>query len=419
MIDTTMHEQISEHRENGTDEKEQQLIPFTPPPQCEPAEEPAAPPRRGLSHLFTFVCAVFCILTVTVAGINLAVLAGRTSTDAIALRLANRTLLGLGTLTIRAPGADTLPLPPVDLSDNGTADAPDNVSDDTPPDSTAAEETPSIPADRYPIAEADVSSEDIHTLFNETTYQPDTAALLAAALPFPVFPLNNAGGGTEEPYILILHTHGTEAFSPEGSDTYAKEDTFRSANTEENIVAVGAVMADTFREAGIPVLHCTEMFDRESYQDSYSRAAAAIRAYLLEYPSIQIVLDVHRDSIIRADMTKIRPVTTVDGASVAQFMIVAGTDFKGANHPDWEKNLSFALKIQENLTARAERFTRAINLRGAGFNQQYTHGSLLLEVGSCGNTLTEAKRAGALAAIAIADVVTDGNCTLTLSDIFP
>ena len=238
-------------------------------------------------------------------------------------------------------------------------------------------------------------------------------------LPFADLDEHMKKHGSEEPYILILHTHATESFAPEGADTYTKSDPFRSDDISENVVAVGAVMAETFEKAGIPVIHVTEMFDLQSYQDSYSRAAAAIRRYIEQYPSIQIVLDVHRDSVIQADMTKIRPVTTVDGKETAQFMTVVGTDFKGANHPEWTNNLNFALKIQQALTARANRFTRAINLRGAGFNQQYTDGSLLLEVGSCGNTLTEAKRAGTLAAIAIADVVSGGKCSLTVSDILP
>jgi stage II sporulation protein P len=176
-------------------------------------------------------------------------------------------------------------------------------------------------------------------------------------------------------------------------------------------------MADVFEAAGIPVLHCTEMFDRESYSDAYTLSSAAVRKYLTEHPSIRIVLDVHRDSIIRSDKTKIRPVTKVNGADTAQFMIVAGTDFKGANHPDWRDNLNFALKIQKELTGVSDSLCRAVNLRGAGFNQQYVSGSLLLEIGSCGNSLTEAKRTAVWAAAAITDVVSAIPCGITPEDI--
>ena len=220
-----------------------------------------------------------------------------------------------------------------------------------------------------------------------------------------------------EPVVLIIHTHGTESYAAEGQTSYTEGESFRDTDIGGNVVAVGAVMADTFAAAGIPVLHCLEMFDRESYSDAYVRSAAAVREYLAEHPSIRIVLDVHRDSINRSDKTKIRPVTDVNGADTAQFMIVTGTDFKGANHPDWQDNLNFALKIQSRMTEVSDRLCRAVNLRGAGFNQQYASGSLILEIGSCGNTLTEAKRTAVWAAAAIADTVTAIPCGITPEDI--
>lgn len=400
-------------------------IPLLPPPEPRPSDHPpaadpakdASPPRQTASHLFTLICALFCILAVTAAGINLILLGGRTSPADLLLRLANNAFLGCAVLQTAENPAEP-PVPPAGDT-NAPAEPP---ADPTSPETAAPETAAPVPdADpvRFPVAEADLSCESVHALFNETEYTPDTAALLAAPLAFPGYEAFRAQYGEEAPYILILHTHGTEGFLPEGADTYTMSDPFRTSDTAQNAVAVGAVMAETFRAAGIPVIHDTEMYDLTSYQDSYSRAAAAIRRHLKENPTVRIVLDVHRDSVIRADMTKIRPTVTVDGVKAAQFMIVTGTDFKGADHPDWTENLSFALKIQNSLLTNVPGFARAVNLRGAGFNQQYTAGSLLLEVGSCGNTLTEAKRAGVLAAIAIADTVTEGGCRLTLSDILP
>ena len=383
-------------------ETERRLVLYTPP-----AKRKGTPIRH---RILSFACAFFCVFSAAIGGINTATYVQRTSMEGIVLRLGNFALFGLGTITVQKEKP---------LQNFPSTDVPDESDTLPPPESANGESAEDAQTVRYPIQAADIGGKDLHALLNETTYEPDTEALLSSALPFPDLSEHMEKYGPDAPYILILHTHGTESFSPEGADTYTTSDSFRSNDVSKNIVAVGAVMAETFERAGIPTLHVTEMFDEQSYQDSYSRAAAAIREYIKEYPSIQIVLDVHRDSIIRADMTKIRPVTTVDGKDTAQFMTVVGTDFKGANHPDWTKNLSFALKIQENLMERADRFARTVNLRGAGFNQQYTNGSLLLEVGSCGNTLTEAKRAGALAAIAIADVVSGGKCTLTVSDILP
>ncbi len=386
-----------------------------PPPKSEAVSE-AGPAPSTASHLFTFVCALFCILTVTVAGINIAAAAGRTSLNEIVRRLADRAFLGCAVLTVTEKKEEP-PLPETDVLPPADTGIPAETEPPIPP---SGEITPPAGGKEYPIEAADLTGTgSIHALFNETSYEPDTAALLSAALPFPDLTAHRSLYGRDAPYILILHTHGTESFAPEGADTYTESDAFRCTDTTENVVAVGTVMAETFREAGIPVVHLTEMFDFASYNEAYTRSAAAVRKALAEYPSIQIVLDVHRDSVIRTDKTKIRPVTTVNGTQAAQFMLVVGTDFKGADHPAWQDNLNFALKIQNTLIGTVPKFARSVNLRGAGFNQQYAPGSLLLEVGSCGNTLDEAKRAGVLAAIAIAEVVTPGGCDLTMSDILP
>lgn len=376
---------------------------------CAPLITPR-PKRRLARALGVLLCTLSSMFFITVVFLLALSAAHRAQEHAVFLRLAESAFSGGAAFSVSEKEKDK-PLFP-----EAAETAPESAESPLPP---PASETQPAETDRYPIAPADLSTDDVHALFNETDYEPDTAALLAAPLPFPDFASWAAEYGAGEPYILILHTHGTESYAPEGSDTYKTTDSFRSHDRTENVVAVGDAMTETFEAAGIPVLHCTEMFDAESYQSSYSRASAAIRQILAEHPSIQIVLDVHRDSIIRADLTRLRPVTEADGAPCAQFMIVAGTDFKGADFPNWRDNLSFALKIQNTLLSRTDRFVRAINLRGAGFNEHYRAGSLLLEVGSCGNTLAEAKRAGVTAAIAIADVVTGGGCIVEVSDILP
>lgn len=372
---------------------------------------------RILHRLGVLASALLCLVfTAAVFLLSLSA-ASKIDPSRAALRLAEEAFLGLAYFEIRGdePAGETEFPFPADSTDMPDITAPAETESPVP---NLPEITEPVTPAEYPIRQTDLScGADVHALFNETDYKPDTNALLAADLPFPDFSDWQAEYGSGDPYILILHTHGTEAYSPEGARTYTTEDSFRSRNRAENVVAVGTVMAETFEAAGIPVLHCTEMFDAQSYQESYSRAAAAIRTYLEKYPSIQIVLDVHRDSVIRADLSRMQPVTEIGGEEYAQFMIVTGTDFKGANHPLWRNNLNFALKIQKNLIGRADSFVRAVNLRGAAFNEQYRTGSLLLEVGSCGNTLSQAKRAGVLAAIAIADVVTGGGCVVEVRDI--
>ena len=371
----------------------------------------------GILHrIGILLCALSCLVCISVVFLIALSAASETDLRIHALHLAEQAFLGMGMAEHsadipRADGTDFV-FPSAD-----TADPIPDAGMDTEAEPDTTDLPPTLSEGHYPIRQTDLScGTDITALFNETSYTPDTYALLEAPLPFEDFGTWAAQYGTDAPYILILHTHGTEAYSPENAVGYDTADTFRSPNTEENVVAVGTVMARTLEEAGIPTLHCTALFDAASYQEAYSRAAAAIRTYLLKYPSIRIILDVHRDSIVRADQTRMQPVTTIGDTEYAQFMIVTGTDHRGADFPRWTDNLNFALKLQSALMERSNSLVRAINLRGAAFNGQYAPGSLLLEVGSCGNTLTQAKRTGVLAAIAVAELV-KGRCTLTVNGI--
>ncbi len=209
----------------------------------------------------------------------------------------------------------------------------------------------------------------------------------------------------DEPLVLIIHTHGTEAFAPEGAVSHLPESTQRSTDINENIVAVGSVMADILNEAGIPTIHCEIMHDLESYTNSYNYAADTIQKYLRQYPSIQYVFDVHRDAIIRTGGDIVKPVSLIDGKVAAQVMLLVGTNEKGADHPDWNENMTVAVNLQNKLTHSYANFARPINIRGASFNEQFTPGSLLIEIGSSGNTLSEAKYAAELLTYSIIDMI--------------
>ena len=254
----------------------------------------------------------------------------------------------------------------LDETEPQAEDEPQDAESDSPvmPVKSAAE------VRTYPIVEMDLSSKADGGLsfHNETAYSPDAAALLASALPIRSPDETAESYGDDAPLVLILHTHGTESYSPEGSSEYDDTQTFRSEDVSENVVAVGAVMADVLQENGINTIHCTIMHDKDSYRDSYSRSLETIKSFIKEYPSIQYIFDVHRDSVIQSDRTCIRPVTEIDGVEAAQFMTVVGTNFKGADHPNWEKNLALAVRLQSKLAEKYTNFVRSINLRSAGFN---------------------------------------------------
>lgn len=207
------------------------------------------------------------------------------------------------------------------------------------------------------------------------------------------------------PQILIMHTHATEAYTQDGTDCYTASDTYRTTDEEYNMLRVGEEIKAVLEEAGYSVLHDTELYDYPNYTGSYARARAGIQAYLEEYPTISLVLDVHRDALIDSDGTSYKVVTTVDGEKTAQVMLVMGTDAGGLEHPNWRGNLAFALQVQQAMLSIDTTFPRPINLRSSRFNQDMTSLSMLVEVGSCGNTLQEAIRGGRLFARSLAEAL--------------
>ncbi|PKM62905.1 MAG: hypothetical protein CVU97_03020 [Firmicutes bacterium HGW-Firmicutes-21] len=217
------------------------------------------------------------------------------------------------------------------------------------------------------------------------------------------FPIENKVNS--DPLVLIVHTHGTESYLPSGVDYYTAEETFRSEEQAKTVVAVGAVLAAELNSKGIVTLHDTEMHDRVSYSASYGNSKKAVSEALAKYPSIKYVIDLHRDAVFTSDGVNQKPITEINGQQVAQIMLVIGTNQGGANHPDWKNNLTVGVKLQGILNNDYPTLARPIQLRTASFNQQLATGSLLLEVGSCGNTIDEAKNAAKLFAASFAKMI--------------
>lgn len=195
---------------------------------------------------------------------------------------------------------------------------------------------------------------------------------------------------SEGPQILIMHTHATEAYTMDGKDQYTPSDTARTTDEDYNMIRVGEEMKAVFADMGLEAIHDTTLYDYPGYNGSYARSLKGIQGYLERYPTISIVLDVHRDALIAADGTAIKLTQQVDGETAARVMLVVGTDDGGLDHPNWRENLAMAVQIQSRMLMEDRGFPRALNLRSQRFNQHMTPGSLLVEVGSHGNTLAEA-----------------------------
>lgn len=269
-----------------------------------------------------------------------------------------------------ADGEAEQPIVPEDAAEdhNPTAVTPENVQEKT---LTGSE------GDGYTNT-AGVS------LCNSTSKTVDMAAVAAAGVNFT---FNSAEAG---PQILIIHTHTTEAFAQDPEHPYAETGTARTTDNAYNITRVGDEIERIFTEMGLNVLHDYTQYDYPSYNGAYDRSRQGAEALLAQYPSIKMVLDVHRDAIVGEDGSVFKPVIQVDGVKTAQVMLVVGTDDAGASFPDWTEHLALAARIEQRMNSLWPGLARPITLRTARFNQQLTKGSLLVEVGSHGNTLEEA-----------------------------
>lgn len=212
--------------------------------------------------------------------------------------------------------------------------------------------------------------------------------------------------GEGEPQVLILHTHGSEAYTPAPGTEVVWSGDYRTTDTRYNVVKVGDEMAEVLGEAGISVLHDRTLYDYPNYTGAYDRALVSIRKYLEQYPSIRFVLDVHRDAIEDGQGNQYKAVSEVEGVGVpAQMSLVMGSDGSGLEHPDWLENLRLAAAVQQDVLEHYPTLMRPVLLRNSRYNQHATTGSLLLEVGAAGNSPEEAVLAGRLFAERFAAVL--------------
>ncbi len=228
----------------------------------------------------------------------------------------------------------------------------------------------------------------------------NNADLLAESRILPDLDLKT--GGT--PMVLIYHTHTTESYQETDAGVYDAAYNFRTTEPDRNMVAVGDAIAEQLAAAGIGVVHAEEIHDYPVWNKSYSRSAETIKAILEEYPSICIALDIHRDAIT-SGTTVYAPVTEIDGKQSAQIMIISGCDDGTMNLPDYRDNFHLASILQQTAETMYAGFTRPIMFDYRKYNQDLTHGSLLIEVGSQGNTLDEATYAGELLGQALSAVI--------------
>ncbi len=263
-------------------------------------------------------------------------------------------------------------------------------------------EPPTPNGGQYPIKEVDSSQAKALgkgsgkiLIRNETNFSINVEEMLNSPLKFDM-----KGDG---PKVLIVHTHATESYTQEGVDFYQADKSDRSLDMSQNMVKVGEAMKQIFEEKGIEVIHDITLHDHPNFNGSYENSRKTVEAYKAKYPSICIVLDVHRDAFVYDDGSKAKFVSEIGGGKAAQLMFVVGTSGGGLEHPEWRENMKLALKFQNHIGKKYPTLMRGVNLRNERFNGHTTLGSMIIEVGSSGNTLTEAIDGAKYGAEAMAD----------------
>ncbi len=285
-----------------------------------------------------------------------------------------------------------------------------------PPSTLQSEQSSSAYIPPHPD---DIPPEFVGTLLSETMVGDDSEAYLSVGAGYlqnytslTHDDITRTIAGTpllsisaEGPQVLIFHTHATESFETYDSEVFDTRNEWRTLDDDLNMCAVGEVMAESLRAQGVEVIHDTTHHDYPSYNGAYDNSAETLEHILAENPTIKVVIDLHRDAILPDETTTVKPVTTIDGEKVAQVMIATGCESDIIDLPNWPENLRFAVELQNQLESDYPTLTRPIFFNYRQYNLEVSPGSLLIEMGSVGNTIDEAKRSAELVANSLATVL--------------
>lgn len=217
------------------------------------------------------------------------------------------------------------------------------------------------------------------TTYNTVKIKNETKIKLTKEMMTPNVKINTKN-------ILIYHTHSCESYTPSEKYTYQKSGNFRTLDKERSVIRVGTELEKYMKNYGYNVIHDTTLYDYPSYNSSYNRSYSNVAKILDKNKDYEVLFDIHRDAI--GDSTY-APTVKIGEEYAAQLMFVIGSNGGGAQHDNWEKNLKFAIKIQEKANEIYPGLFKPIILRNSRYNQQLANGASIIEVGATGNTLDQ------------------------------
>ena len=202
-----------------------------------------------------------------------------------------------------------------------------------------------------------------------------------SAMTLPNFPRFDAHSlkPSGEPLVAIYHTHTSECFVPTSGVTH------RPSGQQGDIVDVGAALAERLESHGIRVIHNTKVHDYPSFMKAYGPSEETVKQILAEYPSIQMLFDIHRDAEKRENS-----IALVNGTTIARMAIIVAVGQEGLEQPHWQQNHAFAKLLDARLNQYYPGLSKGIQLVEWRYNQHLHPRALLLEVGSHENSKEEA-----------------------------
>jgi stage II sporulation protein P len=224
-------------------------------------------------------------------------------------------------------------------------------------------------------------------------------AVTAADLPnFPKFTDAKASLAQGKPLVAIYHTHTSEAYIPSFGADHAP------GGQRGDIVAVGAALVKALGKYGIVGIQSTTVHDYPSFLKAYGASEITARKMLADYPSLQMIFDIHRDAGTRAECTAV-----INGTPVAKITIVVATGQPNLEQPHWKQNYAFAKLIDAKLNQKFPGVSGGIQLTPWRYNEHLHPRALLLEVGCEHNSEEEAARSMAMLAQVLAEIIKENN----------
>lgn len=252
----------------------------------------------------------------------------------------------------------------------------------------------------YTDHQATDSFGNVHVRNVTDSHGIDIQAVLSENFTFPADDIS-------KPLVLIYHTHSTESYMYAFSGKFSSESPTRNDNNSLNMIRVGEEITKILKSRGIGVIHDKTVYDT-SYTGAYARSREGVEKILSENPSVIIALDIHRDAIYFSDTKRIKPTVTVNGEKAAQMMIITGCqDGNVTDFPDWETNLNFAINLQKRANDKYENLMKPVFFCMRKYNMDLTPYSLLIEIGTDVNTLSEAAYSARLLGDVLSDMIKD------------